>query len=673
MYILSFISLKKFNSLNLQTRIILVCLGLLSIIAVFTIGLNFISWFQAKKDLIEKQIVLQSSASQLIAGRFVGRYNEVKSFATNPIYETMNENSISHVLNQYRNFQDIYDLILFVDKKGRYVASNNLGMSGARINQEVLKEKTYENEEWFTHVMEGKTSDDSERNFYGTYVEDIQIDIISSLAYGIRKLGNSFSTAVKNSRGEIIGVLSVRANLVWMEAEIQSAFESIRKESVAEMAILVINNKGQIVVNYDPHSRGGSIEIVRDFKEILKLNIANYDYEPAKKLIEKKEGMGVFSNPWHEKKNDIAVYSLLKSKQILPTLGWGVITRILEEEAYKSVNESFLNTIIIIIFIFIVSFISLFLIAYSLGKKFIYVSETLGESAALSEQTSLELDKSCSEVKKMTLEQSHSVNQTAAAMAEITSMITRTGELINESKGISDKANEKSAEGTILMDKMAEAISAIKSTNAELEKMEHVISIIINKASTINDIVAKTELLSLNASIESARAGEYGKGFSVVSEEVDSLAKISGNAAKDISVLLNDSHMKVSQIIKITHERVNEGLQVSQRAVESFQRISHGITEIRDRTNGIFDGTNDQKVTVQSSGLSMDIMSNSVHKNSKEAEETSKIANEMRKQSKELFNVSFEIQNLILGEGQRQINIAQMKNKEILRIIGKIN
>ncbi len=673
MYILSFISLKKFNSLNLQTRIILVCLGLLSIIAVFTIGLNFISWFQAKKDLIEKQIVLQSSASQLIAGRFVGRYNEVKSFATNPIYETMNENSISHVLNQYRNFQDIYDLILFVDKKGRYVASNNLGMSGARINQEVLKEKTYENEEWFTHVMEGKTSDDSERNFYGTYVEDIQIDIISSLAYGVRKLGNSFSTAVKNSRGEIIGVLSVRANLVWMEAEIQSAFESIRKEGVAEMAILVINNKGQIVVNYYPHSRGGSIEIVRDFKEILKLNIANYDYEPAKKLIEKKEGMGVFSNPWHEKKNDIAVYSLLKSKQILPTLGWGVITRILEEEAYKSVNESFLNTIIIIIFIFIVSFISLFLIAYSLGKKFIYVSETLGESAALSEQTSLELDKSCSEVKKMTLEQSHSVNQTAAAMAEITSMITRTGELINESKGISDKANEKSAEGTILMDKMAEAISAIKSTNAELEKMEHVISIIINKASTINDIVAKTELLSLNASIESARAGEYGKGFSVVSEEVDSLAKISGNAAKDISVLLNDSHMKVSQIIKITHERVNEGLQVSQRAVESFQRISHGITEIRDRTNGIFDGTNDQKVTVQSSGLSMDIMSNSVHKNSKEAEETSKIANEMRKQSKELFNVSFEIQNLILGEGQRQINIAQMKNKEILRIIGKIN
>ncbi|KAB8029774.1 methyl-accepting chemotaxis protein [Fluviispira multicolorata] len=672
MSFLSFLSIKKFNTLRLQSRIIFVCLGLLSVIALFTIILNFLGWFHSRKELVEKQNVLQSATTQLISGRFASRYNEVKSFATNPIYETMNENAITHVLNHYRNFQDIYDIILFVDKRGKFIAANSLGMGGSRINEDVLKEKTYENEDWFINVMESKTSDDPERKLMGTYVEDVQIDLISSIAYGVKKLGNSFSTAVKNSKGEIIGVLSVRANLIWMEGEIQSAFESIRKQGVNEMAIMVINKKGQIIVNYDPHSRGGSKEIVRDFREILNVNLANAGYEPAIHLITKKEGMGVFVNPLFEKKKDIVVYSLLKSKQILPTLGWGVITRILEEEAYRSVNNSFLETIFIIFIIFIISFVSLFLIAFSLGKKFIFVSETLGDSASQSEHTSLELDNSCNEVKKMTIDQSNSVNQTAAAMAEITSMITRTGELINESKAISDRANEKSVEGTILMDKMAEAIADIKSTNLELEKMEQMISVIINKASTINDIVSKTELLSLNASIESARAGEYGKGFSVVSEEVDSLAKISGNAAKDISVLLTESHIKVSQIIKITQERVNEGLQVSRRAVESFQRISLGITEIRDRTNGIYDGTNDQKVTVQSSAVSMDLMSNSVHKNSKEAEETSKIANEMRKQSKELFNVASEIQNLILGEGQRQFNNISVKNKEILRIIGKI-
>ena len=99
-----------------------------------------------------------------------------------------------------------------------------------------------------------------------------------------------------------------------------------------------------------------------------------------------------------------------------------------------------------------------------------------------------------------------------------------------------------------------EMVKQVNNSNEEVEKIISIIKTIGDRTKVINDIVFQTKLLSFNASVEAARAGEMGKGFSVVAEEVGNLAKMSGDAAQEISAILDDSITTVHSIIERTKE-----------------------------------------------------------------------------------------------------------------------
>lgn len=120
----------------------------------------------------------------------------------------------------------------------------------------------------------------------------------------------------------------------------------------------------------------------------------------------------------------------------------------------------------------------------------------------------------------------------------------------------------------------------IKKSNEELQLITNIIKQIQGKTAVIHDIVSKTELLSLNASIESARAGEYGKGFAVVAEEVGNLAKISGKSAKEIQDLIDKSENEINAILNSTKIKVEGTKIVTQESYDSFAIISENIVSL---------------------------------------------------------------------------------------------
>lgn len=206
------------------------------------------------------------------------------------------------------------------------------------------------------------------------------------------------------------------------------------------------------------------------------------------------------------------------------------------------------------------------------------------------------------ELSQASIKQASSLQETSASIEEISSMINNNSENCKQATTVSETSMRSTEKGKEVVESMIDAIGEINSsnegiaqqideTNKEIESIVKIINEIASKTKVINDIVFQTKLLSFNASVEAARAGEAGKGFAVVAEEVGNLAAMSGNAALEITKMLEESTTTVENIVKNSKEKierlvrdskdkVNHGKQIAQECEETFNEILKNINSV---------------------------------------------------------------------------------------------
>ena len=139
---------------------------------------------------------------------------------------------------------------------------------------------------------------------------------------------------------------------------------------------------------------------------------------------------------------------------------------------------------------------------------------------------------------------------------------------------LAEKGVEAAHQGSRELKRSIAAIHAIQNSSSKVSEIVRV----------IGDIANQTNLLAFNAAIEAARAGQHGVGFSVVAAEVRKLAESSSSAAREIATLIEES---VAQ--------VEEGVEVSQNAAQSFEGILSSVTETGESVKQITSSAEQQR------------------------------------------------------------------------------
>jgi len=181
-----------------------------------------------------------------------------------------------------------------------------------------------------------------------------------------------------------------------------------------------------------------------------------------------------------------------------------------------------------------------------------------------------ELAATTEQLLQTTQELSSGAEQDREALAQSSATLSRVSASIKDVSARVDKADRMShlsldmaAEGLDNARQCREAMAAIRESAESVGRITRVIA----------DIARQTNLLSLNAAIEAAKAGHQGRGFAVVAEEVRKLAERSAGAAKEITALIGQSS-----------ERVQQGVQAAQGVGASLESIE---ANIRERAEGV--------------------------------------------------------------------------------------
>ncbi len=243
------------------------------------------------------------------------------------------------------------------------------------------------------------------------------------------------------------------------------------------------------------------------------------------------------------------------------------------------------------------------------------LSSTIGQVTQVSEQVYTgiqEVSRSSQALASGTTQQAAGLEQVTATLTDVNARAKSSSKSSQQAQTLMQEASKIIEEGNKQMDNMSISIKRIEEASLKVSKIMKV----------VDEIAFQTNLLSLNAAVEAARAGQYGKGFAVVAEEVRNLAIRSAESAKS-----------TTELIERAISEVADGVKNTEATQEKFAMVSKVVSQVYELAEETAEGALHQSLQIEEINKALEQVNHVVQQNSSISEESASAAEQLSAQA----------------------------------------
>lgn len=401
-----------------------------------------------------------------------------------------------------------------------------------------------------------------------------------------------------------------------------------QKEALKEISAIKYDGKNYVWVNdydgnmiYHPKLKGNQSDLAdKNGVKFIALGTT----------LAKEKGSGLVKYLWKKPgQNESKTFAKISFFRNYPDWKWVIATGLYVDDIDRIVRDTFLQILLInIIVTLLVIFVAIVTVIKDLVNSMDKITRELSETSDEVSNASSQLDAASQKLAEGTTEQAASIQETSSTLEETSSMVQQNRDNTKQAAFLAQQSKDYAGKSNGQMQKMMEAMEDLKRSSAEISKIIKV----------IDEIAFQTNILSLNAAVEAARAGDAGKGFAVVAEEVRSLAQRSAQAAKDTTTII-ESNISMSE----------HGAEIAKEVQESIAEIDDQSKKVSELLNEISVATDEQAQGVSQIHKAVAQMEAVLASNAQTAEESASASKGLYSQTITMNEIISNLEKIIKG------------------------
>ncbi len=294
-------------------------------------------------------------------------------------------------------------------------------------------------------------------------------------------------------------------------------------------------------------------------------------------------------------------------------------------------------------------------LAVYIARQMRHVTLEVDMSAQDVSGSSKQLSTNAAQLSSSAQQQASALEQASASLEEIAGMVESNVKNTEDSLGFAKNVKHISEETNVTILSLSESMREIQLSNDRIEELSTRIEEIGEKTELIDEIVFQTKILSFNASVEAERAGEMGRGFGVVAQEVGNLAAMSGKSAIEIASIVKAAMKESREVIEENKARVKKGADLCQLSVNKMKSVIAATEKILSSCEQVLRASREQSTGIRQVSTSVESLNKATQSNAGSAETVASASQHLSQLSANLDSQVTELYRIIDGGTTRAV------------------